>query len=127
MVVSLMTMKGMATLATTMEGVVVAVYPVPALPTALDLEGVAEMMLTHATTLEGSDSDAAACPATMNSLKQTKSRTSAAWDNPTRPKTNAVKVQGMIEETFAYSIMLPPHPLLRPSHRRVFHVSPALL
>jgi hypothetical protein len=41
----------------------------------LDLKG--EEMPTHATALEGSDSDAAACPITTNSLK------------PTQPTTNA--------------------------------------
>jgi hypothetical protein len=99
-----------------------------------------EEMPTHAATLERAGSDAAAWPATTNSLKPTHPMTNAGQDSPktsTRPtKTNAAEMPsrpGMGAETSACPILPPtrptwlPHPLLRPSHRRVRHVSPALL
>jgi hypothetical protein len=101
-------------------------------PVTLNLKG--EEMPTHATTQEGlgldSPSDAAACPTTTNSLRPTNPTTNTGQDSPktsTRPtKTNAAEMPGMVAETLAHP-MLPPHPLLRPSHRRAPHVSPALL
>jgi len=56
----------MPTLATTMEVVS---------PMTLNLKG--EEMPSHGATLEGSDSDAPACPTTTNSLKPTKPTTNA--------------------------------------------------
>ena len=127
------------TLATNLEGVDVVVSPM-----ALKLKGE---MLTSATTLEGRDSDAAACPTTTNNPKPTEPTTDAGWDNPktsTRlATTNAAELPSRPEmwaETPACPIqMLPPtrptslawlaqHDLLiRPCHRRVPHVSLALL
>jgi len=125
-----------------------AVSPVPSRSTTLELlsqmtlnlEG--KEMPAHATTLEGSDSNAAAYPITMNSLKLTNPTTNVGQDSQktsTRPaRTNAAGMLsrlGMIAEMPTYP-MLPPsptratssaHPLLRPSHRYVPHVSPALL
>ncbi|KAF8490015.1 hypothetical protein F5888DRAFT_1743787 [Russula emetica] len=98
------------------------------------LEGVkmvASAVPTLATTLEGSD--AAACPTTTNSLKPRNPTTNTGQDIPktsTRPtKTNAAEMPEMIAETRAvtYPMLPPPHPLLRPSHRCVSHVSPAIL
>jgi hypothetical protein len=107
----------------------------------LNLKG--EEMPTHPTTLEGADSDAAACATTTNSLKPTHPMTNTGQNSPkmsTRPtKTNVAEMPsrpGMGAETSTRP-MLPPtrptpsawlaHPLLRPPHRRVPHVSPALL
>jgi hypothetical protein len=106
----------------------------------LNLKG--EEMPTHATTLECSDSDAAACPTTTNSLKPMHPATNAGQDSPkssTRPtQTNAAEMPGMKAEMSTCPMLPPtrptssawlPHPLLRPSpsHRRVPHVLPALL
>jgi len=117
----------MPTLAT-LESAEMVVSPVSTNPTTLKVSPMtlnmkSEEMPTHATTLEAADSDAAACPTTTNSLKPRNPTTNTGQDSPmtsTRPtKTNAA-------ETSAYP-MLPPHPLLRPSHRRVSHISAALL
>ena len=153
-VLSPMTLKGeeMPTHATTLEGAGMVASPMPTLaptlevasPITLNLKG--EEMPTHATTtLEGSDSDAAACPTTTNSLKLMNPTTNTGMDSPktsTRPtKMNAAEMPsrpGMCAETSTCPMLLPtrsratpsawlPHRLLRPPHRRVPHVSPALL
>jgi len=67
------------TLATILEGAEVVVSPVSTRGTtleamALNLKG---QMPTYAMTAEGPDSDAAACPTTTNSLKPTESTTNA--------------------------------------------------
>jgi hypothetical protein len=120
-------------------------------PITLNLKG--EEMPTHVTTtLECSDSDAAACPTTTNSLKQTNLTTNTGKDSPktsTRPtKMNAAEMPsrpgmsaemstcpGMSTETSTCPMLPPtrsratvarlPHRLL--PHRRVPHVFPALL
>jgi hypothetical protein len=141
--------------ATTLEGANMVASPVPSLastlevvfPISLNLTG--EEMPTHATTLEGSDSDVAACPTTTNSLNPTNPTTNTGKDSlktsthPTKANLNAAEMpsppgMGMSAETSACPMLPPtrgrttssgwlPHPLLRPSHRRVPHVSPAPL
>jgi hypothetical protein len=73
-----------STLATALEEMVVY-RPVPT-PTVTTLQVLSPMALnlgeqmsspSHATTVDGSDSDAAACPTTTNSLKQTNQTTNA--------------------------------------------------
>jgi hypothetical protein len=110
---------------------------------ALNLKREEVRTRTHATALGGSDSDAAAWPTTTNSLNPTNPMINAGQGSPktsTRPtKTNAAEMPsrpGMGAET-SECPMLPPtrptssarlaRPLLRPSHRRVSNVSPALL
>jgi hypothetical protein len=75
-------------------------------PIILNLKG--EEMQTHVTTLDGSDSDAAACPTITNSLKQTNLTTNTGKNSPktsTRPTTtNAAEMSsrpGMRAETSA--------------------------
>jgi len=85
----------------------------------------AEMVLSpmaqaHTTTLEGSDSDAAACPTTTNSLLPTRGEptTKVEKDSPTRPtktKLNAAEMPshphpGIIVETFACPMLPLSHP-----------------
>src|SRR6266852_5770210 len=126
MTLDLKSRKEMATLATTMEEVVSLM--------ALELNGKEK---------PGVDSDAAACSTTTNSLNPTNPKTNAGQGSPktsTRPtKTNAAEMPSrpgmsaeistcpMIPPTRATSSAPLPHPLLRPSHRRVPLVSPALL
>jgi hypothetical protein len=139
----------MPTRATTVKYAKMAVSPVPTLalplevvsPMTLNLKG--EEMPTHATTLEGSDSDAAVCLTTTNSLRPTRpttntgqnipktsTRPTSAAEMPSRPGMKAdLSTWPMLPPTRATSSAChwPPHPLLRPSYRRVPHVSPALL
>jgi hypothetical protein len=105
---------------------------------------------SHATTLDGSDSDAAAFPITTNNLNPTNPTTNTGQNSPktpTRPPNAAEMPSGFgppgppgpagLRAETSTCPMLPPtratssawlqYPLLRPSHRRVPHVSPALL
>ena len=136
--------------ATTLEGAKM----VPPVPTFATLEVVPPMTLnlkseempSHVTTMDGPDSDAAACPTATNSLgpmgptnptintgedsPKTSSRPTKtnAEEMPTRPGTSAeTPTYPMLPPTRATSSAWLPHPLLRPSHCRVPHVSPALL
>jgi hypothetical protein len=119
----ILNLKGeeMPTPATTLEGAEMVASPtVPTTmevtsPMTLNLKG--EEMPTHTTTLEGSDSDsdAAACPTTTNSLKPKNPMTNAGQGSPktsTRPtKTNAAEIPsclGMGAETPTRPMPPPP-------------------
>jgi hypothetical protein len=121
----------------------------PTRPPTLDL-GEQMSSPSHATAVDGSDSDAAAFPTTTNSLNPTNPTTNTGQNSPktpTRPP-NAAEMSsrpgppgppgpaGLRAETSTCPMLPPtratssawlPHPLLRPSHRRVPRVSPALL
>ena len=118
-----MPLKEMITLATTVEGGQVVVSPVP----------------TVVVNLKGEDSDAAAYPTSTNSLKQTNptinagenspktsTRLTNAAEIPSRPGIKADSSRMTLSPTRAASSTWLPHPFLRPSHRGVPHVSPAL-
>jgi hypothetical protein len=114
---------------------------IPPLATQVEVVSPANLNL-KGEEVEGSDSDVAACPTTTNSLNPTNPTTNAGQNSrktsPRPTETNAAEMpprQGMGAEMLAHP-MLPlaipsaswlPHPLPQPSHRRVAHVSPALL
>src|SRR6266567_2343680 len=91
-----------STLATALEEMVVSL-PVATHATTLQVLSPLTLNLgeemsnpSHATTVDGSDSDAAACPTTTNSLRPTNPTTNAGQDSPkmsTRlTKTNAAEM-----------------------------------